>query len=103
MCNNQPKSPQNKKGCKGTVILKQITEFFHGNACLANQAAQGAFGKLIVIGYGQAAVRRFTLSQDDMTSRLVVDIVTDSREHTDGFLPRYKRQVTHKVTSTTSS
>ena len=54
---------------------EQIRELFFGEASLPNESAESAFGKLAVIGDGQAAARR--MAEDDVAAGLVVHFVAE--------------------------
>ena len=62
---------------------------------------EGAFGQFAMIGHGQPTPIR--MSQNDVASRLVVDLITEPAESLDGLLTGADRQVAHVGTSTISS
>ncbi len=87
----------------GDHLSEQLEEFVHGQACFSDQGAEGPFGQLPVIRDGEPALRRPTMTENDMTSRLMVHRVPEAREGANCILPGHNRQLRQSWTSTTSS
>lgn len=84
-------------GCRS----QQFVKLFPGDAGLADERAQRAFGQFAMVGNAQAPARR--LAQDDMAAGLMVHLVTELSEGLDCVCAGTDGQPAHTVTSTISS
>jgi|SRR5438105_12257728 len=80
---------------------EQCAELFLGEAGLANEGSESAFGKFAVVGNGQPAASQ--MAQNNMTAGLMIHLVTEYAEGFDGVCPGTHGQAAHKETSTISS
>ena len=61
-------------------VLQQLKKFFIGESSLPQQCSQGTFCDFLMVRNGESSVGRVLLSQDDVTARLVINLVTNSRQ-----------------------
>src|SRR2546425_4909809 len=80
---------------------EQCAELFLGEAGLADEGAERAFGKFTVVGNGQPAARWVT--QNNMAAGLMVHFITEFAEGFDRVCTGTDGQAAHTKTSTISS
>lgn len=67
-------------------LSEQSDQFFNRETRLANDAAQRAFCQFGVVGNGESPMWRIGLSQNEMTSGLMINQIANLLQCTDHFL-----------------
>jgi hypothetical protein len=57
-------------------MLQKSREFVHSKPGLSNQRPEGSLGQFLVIGDGEASVRRVCVSKNDVATVLLIEFVS---------------------------
>jgi len=66
------------------MLVEEGSELFESQAGFADQCSQSALGKLLVVGNGQATMRRLPMPKDDVTASLAVHLIADLAKGREG-------------------
>lgn len=83
----------------------EANEFLDADASISNQGPERSLPDLAVIGNGKAAMRRLSMTEDNVAATLLVDFVTEPPDvaHRAGLSTGDSRKDAHIATSMISS